>query len=169
MLSKSIFYSIMNSKITEHFTLNEMTRSAALEEFNKSHNTNHDNIPTTVEIEANLHHLCMQLEWLRAIIGCPLTISSGYRSKYVNDLVGGSKTSLHKKGLAADVIIPLNKIPQFVTEAMNMPYTKEVFISHKTGTRSTWVHLGVSTETQDNCRVGIDVNGKVSACVHFKH
>lgn len=43
------------------------------------------------------------LDPLRARIGRPIIITSGYRSQRVNELVGGSKTSQHLLGKAADI------------------------------------------------------------------
>lgn len=43
------------------------------------------------------------LDPLRAMIGRPIIITSGYRNKWVNELVGGSKTSQHMEGKAADI------------------------------------------------------------------
>lgn len=42
------------------------------------------------------------LDPLRAMIARPIIITSGYRSQRVNELVGGSKTSQHLLGKAAD-------------------------------------------------------------------
>lgn len=42
------------------------------------------------------------LDPLRASIGRPIIITSGYRSQRVNELVGGSKISHHLSGKAAD-------------------------------------------------------------------
>ena len=43
------------------------------------------------------------LDPLRARIGRPIIITSGYRSKRVNELVGGSIFSQHMSGKAADI------------------------------------------------------------------
>lgn len=45
------------------------------------------------------------LDPLRSRIGRPIIITSGYRSQRVNELVGGSKTSQHLSGKAADIHI----------------------------------------------------------------
>ena len=63
------------------------------------------NEPNENQIE-NLKLLCEYvLEPIREKIGCPLVISSGFRSEKVNALVGGSKTSQHILGQAADIQI----------------------------------------------------------------
>lgn len=43
------------------------------------------------------------LQPLRTAYGKPLVINSGYRCKRLNDLLGGSKTSQHMTGQAADI------------------------------------------------------------------
>lgn len=155
--------------ITEHFSLEEMTHSSTLDEYNKKHGTSFKNDPLPDEFD-NLKNLCTHLEALRHALGCPLKISSGFRSPLVNKLVGGSPTSLHKHGLAADVIIPFDKMIEFAYRAMNMDVTYEVYLSYKSNRNqgSSWVHIGLETEKLDRCRVGVDINGKVYACIHYK-
>ena len=81
------------------FTLEELIHS------NNAKQKGLKNEPTQDHIE-NLKLLCEYvLEPIREKIGCPLVISSGYRSEKVNALVGGSKTSQHILGQAADIQI----------------------------------------------------------------
>ena len=42
------------------------------------------------------------LDIVRAHMGKPILINSGYRCKRLNEMVGGSSKSMHTKGLAAD-------------------------------------------------------------------
>ena len=44
------------------------------------------------------------LEKLRAKLNCSININSGYRTKSHNKAIGGSSTSKHCKGLAADIV-----------------------------------------------------------------
>lgn len=44
------------------------------------------------------------LEPLRQILGCPLRVTSWYRSSTLNAYVGGTPTSLHLVGAAVDVV-----------------------------------------------------------------
>ena len=88
-------------KLTEHFTLGEMTKT--------SHKTADGNIPNRVAIE-NLKRLCGWLEMLRSEWNKrygegndPIIINSGYRSWEVNKKAGGSATSNHLVGCAADI------------------------------------------------------------------
>lgn len=88
-------------KLSQHFTLGEMTKT--------SYKTKDGNIPSHVAIE-NLKRLCGWLEMLREVWNerygegnDPIIINSGYRSWEVNKRVGGSSTSNHLVGCAADI------------------------------------------------------------------
>ena len=71
------------------------------------------NIPTDKEID-NIKMLVENvLQPLRDHMNRPIIISSGFRSKEVNEAVGGSKTSGHMLGTAVDITAgtrTLNKI-----------------------------------------------------------
>ena len=87
-------------KLTEHFTLEEMTRTSVRDV---------DNRPTQEAID-NLKRVCGWLEMLRGEWNRrygegddPIVINSGYRSVAVNNAVGGVKGSNHLRGCAADI------------------------------------------------------------------
>ena len=61
-------------KLSEHFTLGEMTKSS---------HSNIYNVPTH-EVIYNLKNLCKWLEVLRERSGGPVSINSGYRSPQLN-------------------------------------------------------------------------------------
>ena len=101
-------------RLTEHFTLAEMTKTSA----------KIDNVPNEAQIE-NLKRVCRWLEQLRSRYNerltsnrrrlpprplergqggeAPIVINSGYRSPAVNKAVGGAPTSNHLTGCAADI------------------------------------------------------------------
>lgn len=58
---------------------------------------------TPPHIEAALAKLAIQLEALRASIGKPLSVNSGYRCPAHNKAIGGAKASQHMQGTAADL------------------------------------------------------------------
>ena len=97
--------------ITENFTVEELTAS--------EYAVRHD-IPNTpdADVSENLRILALGLERIRNIIGQPITVTSGYRSPKVNSGVGGSKTSDHVKGLAADIKVN-GMSPQVVASIIN--------------------------------------------------
>ena len=82
-----------NAKLSEHFTLGEMTASSHKEVYN---------IPSHEAI-ANLTNLCGWLEVLRSRAGAPIIINSGYRSPQLNKKIGGVPTSNHLTGCAVDI------------------------------------------------------------------
>ena len=82
-----------NAKLSEHFTLGEMTASSHKEVYN---------IPSHEAI-ANLTNLCKWLEVLRLRAGTPIRINSGYRSPQLNRAIGGVANSNHLTGCAVDI------------------------------------------------------------------
>lgn len=83
-------------RLSENFQLHEFTRSQT------ATRRGIDNTPGQQEI-ASLRLLCEKvLEPVRAHFGAPVRISSGYRSPALNRAIGGSRTSQHAKGEAAD-------------------------------------------------------------------
>lgn len=84
-------------KISDHFTLQELTFSARAER------EGWDNLPTAAQIK-NLERLTHEvLEPLRAHVGEPIFILSGYRCRLVNEAEGGQFDSAHLDGRAADI------------------------------------------------------------------
>ena len=92
-----------NAKLSEHFTLGELTKSGSHPEVY--------NIPSHEAI-ANLTNLTKWLEVLRERAaspdpskgrGVPIIINSGYRSPQLNRKIGGAAKSNHLTGCAADI------------------------------------------------------------------
>ena len=83
-------------RLTEHFTLKELTSSPTAIRFGI------DNTPTG-EIISNLLELSQLLEKIRTIYNKPIIVTSGYRCYKLNKAVGGAVTSQHLLGQAADI------------------------------------------------------------------
>ena len=141
-----------NIKLSEHFTLGELTKTSV-----KSAD---DNIPSHVAIE-NLTRLCIWLEALRTRYNNlygeeePIIINSGYRSPEVNKKVGGSPTSNHLTGCAADIkVFGIEQAMRYAVILLNyadntMQEFDELLIERsKKGTY--WVHFAV--RPKDNRR-----------------
>lgn len=84
-------------KLSAHFDLAEFTISQTASRLNL------DNTPDADTI-ARLKITSEAMEEVRALLGKPISISSGYRSPAVNKAVGSSSTSAHVKGWAVDFI-----------------------------------------------------------------
>ena len=83
--------------ISQHLQLAELIRSESAKRYGIT------NMPTPEHI-ANLKLLAEHIfEPIRANFRCPILISSGYRSKELNAVIGGSNTSQHSLGQAIDI------------------------------------------------------------------
>jgi len=82
-------------RLTRNFSLEQLTHSETAER------ERIDNTPGP-DIIKNLRLLAKGLEQVQVLTGLPLEISSGYRCPALNRRVGGSRTSQHTQGLAAD-------------------------------------------------------------------
>ena len=118
--------------LSPNFTLEELTASqtAARRGF--------DNTPNATEI-ANLVRVAKLLEEVRALVKKPIIVTSGFRSKQVNDAVGSRDTSQHRIGCAADFKVP-GMTPKEVVEACvkaNIGYDQVI------QEFDAWVHISV--------------------------
>jgi zinc D-Ala-D-Ala carboxypeptidase len=91
-------------QLTRHFSLAEMIASL-------------DNTPAP-ELIPRLIMLAEMLERIRATLGVPVVITSGYRSPEVNIAVGGATSSDHTRGHAADIVAPRYGTPTEVARTL---------------------------------------------------
>ena len=136
-------------QLSPHFRLSELLAS------NTAKAKGLDNDPSP-EVLANLKNLCIHvLEPIRAKVG-PLKINSGYRSDPVNDAVGGSKTSAHSYGLAAD-LHPAHGCKKLMNDIIASGVKLDQVIFER-----TWVHVGYlhpKTKAQRNEKLSMFVVG----------
>ena len=123
--------------LTANFSLAEMVKS----ETALRHDM--DNTPGEAEIE-NLKRLCEQvLQPVRDHFAKGVKVNSGFRAPEVNAKVGGSRTSDHCKGQAADIEIPgvaNADLAQWITE--NLDFTQVILEFYTQGIPdSGWVHV----------------------------
>jgi hypothetical protein len=123
--------------LSPNFTLKELTRSDAATRLGL------DNQPNDEALE-NLKLLCEKvLQPVRDHFGKSVTVNSGYRSPESNAAVGGSKTSDHCKGQAADIEIdglPNPELAQWIMD--NLDYTQLILEFYTQGQpNSGWVHV----------------------------
>ncbi|WP_157951153.1 N-acetylmuramoyl-L-alanine amidase [Cyanothece sp. BG0011] len=125
-----------NLQLSPNFTLGEFIQSETAERHNI------DNTPTMSEVE-HLRQLCLNiLQPARDALG-PISITSGYRCPELNELVGGSPYSAHRKGYAADVI-PQNVSTKQLADWIGSHCRFDQLISEY-GTRQNpaWIHISV--------------------------
>ena len=127
-------------KLTDHFSLEELTRSVTAAKKGIS------NAPDEV-IKKHLRELAEKiLEPLRVAWGSAIVVTSGYRSPKLNASVGGSKTSAHTHGYAADIRPANGDISGFKRFVMRWLKEEHIaydqFIDEWSG-GSQWVHIAV--------------------------
>lgn len=123
-------------QLSPHFTLAEMTTTS----------TGLPNEPSA-DVIVSLAHTCEVLELIReAIGGHPIIINSGYRCPDVNKAVGGSKTSQHLSGRAADIRSP-DQTPRTIWKTVQtlhddgwIPELDQVILYESRG----FVHVGLA-------------------------
>lgn len=106
-------------------------------------------VPVGGIVYSNLRRLCrMVLQPVRAHFG-PVHITSGYRPDPLNKLIGGSPTSEHRSGRAADFIVP-GATPLEVARWIRDHLTTYEQLIHEFG---EWVHVstppGAATAGQE--------------------
>ena len=119
-------------KLTEHFTLEELTYS----DIAKRHSL--DNNPDQFHI-ANLTRLARLLEDVRTLFNKPIHINSAYRSITVNSLLGSKPTSQHCIGCAADIRIEGLTPDQIVKKIVNSNIQYDQIIREF----DSWVHVSI--------------------------
>jgi hypothetical protein len=121
------------TNLTPHFTLDELTASETAER------NGWDNSPNDAEL-ANLTRLADLLEQVKVVLGGkPIMISSGLRTKKVNDAVGSKDTSQHRLGCAADFRVP-GMTPDQVVKAITLSGISYDQVISEFG---RWTHISV--------------------------
>jgi zinc D-Ala-D-Ala carboxypeptidase len=84
-------------KLTENLSLAEVTYSATAL---RKEIVNEPTVTHLINLKAVANNI---FQPCRDYFGKPLAVTSGYRSKALNDLIGGAKSSQHCKGEALDL------------------------------------------------------------------
>lgn len=138
-------------KLSKNFSLDEFT----LSEYAIRRGI--DNTPNAEQIE-NLRQLCIWiLQPLRDALNKPVVISSGYRSPEVNAGIGGSKTSQHMKGQAADIYVPgmtIQELYELIRDSL--PYDQVIQEFNR------WVHVSYAEPQRKQAMYAIREDGKTT-------
>ena len=107
-----------------------------------------DNTPT-FEVVEHLEELIEKfLEPLRTALGLPIVIGSGFRCLALNRAVGGSDTSVHPIGFAADISCPYMAFSKFKDYVVNWVQKNnikfdQILVETERATGKQWVHIGL--------------------------
>ena len=119
-----------NYKISKHFTFYEATNSRMAKKYGIKNNPSRGDFKT-------IKYTAKRMEKVRDIIGRSLTVNSWYRSPNLNRVIGGSKTSAHRDGLAVDFTIRGNARIAF-DRIRRSGYSFDQMIYYK---RRNYVHI----------------------------
>jgi hypothetical protein len=127
----------MDTRLGRSFYLSEFTVSAMAERQGKKVEVPDDILPNLRRLVETI------LQPLRDELDRPIVIISGYRPPWLNKAVGGSRTSAHMDGRAADLIVP-GMTPAEVIEVLrrktNAPFDQAIEEFGR------WVHLGIAPD-----------------------
>lgn len=128
-------------KLTKNFSLAEMVFSPTARDKGISNEPNADQI-------AALKLLCERvLQPLRDHFGKPVVVTSGFRSAALNRVIGGSSTSQHSKGEAADFTIPgVSNLEVCRWLEKNLNYDQLIYEFGESG----WIHVSFSKHRTRN-------------------
>lgn len=129
-----------NKQLSANFTLGEMIASDVAKK------NNIDNTPNLLAIY-HLEELCKNLlQPIRDAWGKPIIVTSGYRCYRLNRAVGGSPTSAHPLGWAADIKPASGSYAEFEKFVINFleehPEIKFDQAIRESSGKSKWLHLG---------------------------
>lgn len=128
-------------KLTEHFTLEELTKS----DIAIQHNVNNT---APLSIIPNLTRLANVLEQVRSLLSKPILINSAYRSIEVNTLAGSKPTSQHCIGCAADIRVSGMTPDDIVNSIVNSTIQYDQVIREF----DSWVHISIPNDEKTKPR-----------------
>lgn len=102
-----------------------------------------ENMPSWEVIE-HLNELALFLDDLRDAWGSGIKVTSGFRIEALNKAVGGTETSVHKIGYAADIMPVNGKYDAFVGFLKEWLKDRnfDQCIEEKKG-KTRWIHIGL--------------------------
>jgi zinc D-Ala-D-Ala carboxypeptidase len=123
----------MQDRITPDFTFGEFLHSGTAVRHGL------DNTPSATHLANILGVLAPGMQRIRDELGAPVQITSGYRAPAVNRAVGGSASSQHQLGLAADFVAPRFGSPRAI--ARHLAEHMEPLRIDQLIFEGTWVHV----------------------------
>jgi zinc D-Ala-D-Ala carboxypeptidase len=133
----------------------ELSKDFTLHEFLKSNCANRkgyeEQFNPPAEVIENLRALCVNvLQPLRDAVGKPIRVTSGYRCSRVNRDEGGSSTSEHLKGRAADIELWIegkeqNQLLFDKIVSLRLPF-RQLIDEFGTETDPAWIHVSYNAK-----------------------
>ena len=130
--------------MTPHFSFKELTATEQ----------SLPNIPSDFQI-ARLKNLANNLEIIRNTLGYPMRINSAFRSESVNRAVGGSQSSSHCDGDAADFICQKFGTPKQICMAIIDSSLRFYQLILEPG----WVHIGFGNKMRQQVMTKLKTGG----------
>lgn len=121
-------------KLTPHFDLAEFTVSQEAVRRGIANTV-------TPPIVEELRKTAGLLEEVRALLGRPVLVTSGYRCAELNAAIGGSTSSAHMWGGAADIIVPGFGSPLEVARTL-AAYAESLDFDQLIYEFAAWTHIG---------------------------
>lgn len=123
--------------MSKYFSLSELTRSTtALKE-------GIANDPNEAQIK-DLYRLMDYLDKVREAFGKAIIVTSGFRSARLNAAIGGSKTSQHMNGQAADIRPhDIKELRQLFATIRKVGGFDQLIYEEPTG-RTPWIHVSIA-------------------------
>lgn len=126
--------------MTENFELSEFLQSATAKELGI------DNFPS-FDVVLHLYDLTSKiLQPVRTAWGSAINVTSGFRCDELNEAVGGSDTSVHKIGYAADLQPANGRFKDFVNFTINYLFEHGIKFDQiliETSGNTRWLHIGL--------------------------
>lgn len=97
----------------------------------------------------NIKALAERLQLIRDALGVPITISSGYRCPELNKAVGGSQSSQHQLGLAADIHAKGYTAQEIFDFIAGSNFGFDQLILERVGGKE-WVHISVQPRERND-------------------
>ncbi len=137
-----------DERLTKNFNLSEfvVSQTAARKGLK--------NEPGAADLANIRNFLAPGLQKVRDLLGSPIVITSAYRSPIVNAAIGGSRTSQHMVGLAADFTSPQFGTPLDICRAIvksGIDFDQLIF-------EGSWTHISFNAKPR-----------KSVLTAHFEH
>ncbi len=158
----------------------KLSKNLSLKEVIKSNTATRRGIPNAplAEHVENLKYLAEKVfQPLRDHFGVAIYVSSGYRSKELNEAIGGSQRSFHSHGMALDLDMDgrsdsVNNEDIFYFILDNLPYT-ELIWEFGNEDRPDWVHVAIAKGREDEKNTKIayrcdSCEDKPNGCTKYK-